>query len=89
MAIRAARSLMCSPSTPLSTLRTRQRLANFTTSKHQSIISIMQPKITEGQDESKVMAEAKALLDSGWTLDEEEMGVKKTYYFKTYTKALV
>jgi len=49
----------------------------------------MQPKITEGQDESKLMAEAKALLDSGWALDEEEMGVKKTYYFKTYTKALV
>lgn len=49
----------------------------------------MQPKITEGRDESKVMAEANALFDCGWILDDEEMGVKKTYYFKTYTKALV
>ena len=45
--------------------------------------------LSKGQDESKVIAEAKTLFESGWNLDEEEMGVKKTYYFKTYTKALV
>ena len=49
----------------------------------------MQPKLSEGQDESRVMAEAKALLEDGWILDNEERGVKKTYHFKTYTKALV
>ena len=49
----------------------------------------MQPKISEGQDENKLIAEAKALVENGWTLDDEEMGVKKTYHFKTYTKALV
>lgn len=49
----------------------------------------MQPKLSEGQDDSRVMAEAKALLEDGWILDNEEEGVKKTYHFKTYTKALV
>ena len=36
-----------------------------------------------------MLAEAKALLENGWMLDDEEVGVKKTYHFKTYTKALV
>ena len=49
----------------------------------------MLPKLSEGQEESRVMAEAKALLENGWILDDEEVGVKKTYHFKTYTKALV
>ena len=49
----------------------------------------MPPKISEGQDETNLIAEAKALAENGWALDNEEMGVKKTYYFKTYTKALV
>lgn len=49
----------------------------------------MQPKLSEGQDEIRVTAEAKALLENGWRLDDEEVGVKKTYHFKTYTKALV
>ena len=89
MAARVTRSLMCSSSTPLFMFQPRHGLANFTTSKHQLIISIMQPKITEGQDESKVISEAEALLDNGWTLDDEEMGVKKQYHFKTYTKVLV
>ena len=75
--------------TPLSVFQTRQVLTNFTTSKRISAVSSMQPKLSEGQDESKVMAEAKALLENGWTLDDEEVGVRKTYHFKTYTKALV
>lgn len=49
----------------------------------------MHPKLSEGQEESRVIAEAKALLENGWILDDEEVGVKKTYYFKTYIKALV
>ncbi|KAM0798045.1 pterin-4-alpha-carbinolamine dehydratase family protein [Usnea florida] len=74
--------------TPLSVFQTRQVLPNFTTSKRISNISSMQPKLSEGQDESRVLAEAKALLENGWILDDEEVGVKKTYHFKTYTKAL-
>lgn len=46
-------------------------------------------KIGAGQDDEKVTAEAKILLENGWESDEEEMGLQKTYYFKTYTKALV
>lgn len=49
----------------------------------------MPPNISEGQDEGKVVAEADALLVHGWKLDEEQIGLIKTYYFKTYTKALV
>ena len=49
----------------------------------------MQLKISDGQDESKLMTQLKAVLETGWKLDDEEMGVKKKYYFKTYTKALV
>ena len=29
------------------------------------------------------------LLQNGWTLDENQAGVRKKYHFKTYTKALV
>lgn len=45
--------------------------------------------ISAGQDEGKVTADAETLLGKGWKPDEEEMGLQKTYYFKTYTKALV
>ena len=89
MFVRAVLPPMRSHITPLSISQTRQVLTNFPTSKQISIISSMQPKLSEGQDDSRVMAEAKALLDDGWILDNEEEGVKKTYHFKTYTKALV
>ena len=82
----ALRPLTRSHITPLFIFRTCQ---NFIVLKHLSTTSIMQPKISEGQDENKLIAEAKALVENGWTLDDEEMGVKKTYHFKTYTKALV
>jgi 4a-hydroxytetrahydrobiopterin dehydratase len=49
----------------------------------------MEPKFSPGADESKLMDETNALIDAKWTLDKEQMGVEKTYYFKTYTKALV
>ena len=49
----------------------------------------MQPKISQGNDDNRVMAEAKALIENGWILDDEAMGVKKTFHFKTYTKSLV
>ncbi len=49
----------------------------------------MQPKLSEGQDEQTLIAEANALAEKGWDLDDQKMGVQKTYHFKTYTKALV
>lgn len=49
----------------------------------------MQPIFSEGANEELLMAEMQALSNSDWILDEEQMGITKTYYFKTYTKALV
>ena len=49
----------------------------------------MHLKLSEGQEESKVTAEVTALVESGWGLDEEQLGVRKTYHFKTYTKIMV
>jgi 4a-hydroxytetrahydrobiopterin dehydratase len=49
----------------------------------------IEPKFSPGADESKLMDETSALIDAKWTLDKEQMGLEKTYYFKTYTKALV
>jgi 4a-hydroxytetrahydrobiopterin dehydratase len=49
----------------------------------------MQLKFSKGQDESKVTADVNALVESGWELDEEQIGVQKTYHFKTYTKVMV
>ena len=49
----------------------------------------MQPKSSEGQEESKMMAEMMALVENGWKLDAEQIGVQKTYHFKLYTKVLV
>jgi hypothetical protein len=42
--------------------------------------SVMGPKFSEGADKSQLMRESNALLEGGWTLDEEQIGVKKTYY---------
>ena len=49
----------------------------------------MSPQFSSGADERKLSEELDALLKEGWTLDEEQMGLKKTFYFKTYTKVLV
>lgn len=44
----------------------------------------MQPKLSKGQDEAQVTTELNALINGGWSLNEEQTGVKKTYHFKTY-----
>ena len=49
----------------------------------------MQATISKGEDETKVKGEIKALLENGWTLDEENIKISKTYHLKTYTKVLV
>jgi 4a-hydroxytetrahydrobiopterin dehydratase len=77
--------------TPLFQMRTPPGLANFSTSKRMSSnnSSVMQPKISKGQDESKVTTELQALLENGWKLNDEQIQLEKTYHFKTYTKVLV
>ena len=72
-----------------STLCNHHKSTVFIASKQLSSASTMAPKISEGQDKSKLITEAKALTENGWALDDREMGVRKTYHFKTYTKALV
>lgn len=65
-------------------------MANLTPSKQTSSnVPDIQPRFASGTDEAQLMAEAKALLEGGWKLDEEQRGVEKTFYFNTYTKALV
>ncbi|PGH12052.1 hypothetical protein AJ80_06871 [Polytolypa hystricis UAMH7299] len=51
-------------------------------------LSSTMPVFAEGTDEKTAMAGLNPLLASGWTLDEEERGLNKTYYFKTYTKSV-
>ena len=49
----------------------------------------MNPKFSPGVDEKRLSGEVDALLKDGWTLDEEQIGLEKTFYFKTYTKCMV
>ncbi len=49
----------------------------------------MEPQISEGQDKKQLIADVTALGENGWILDDEAVGLRKTYHFKTYTKALV
>ncbi len=49
----------------------------------------MQPRIADGEDADKLVKDLSALIESGWQLDENESGVRKTYHMKTYTKVLV
>lgn len=50
----------------------------------------MAPKFAPGSDESSMTQKTDALVQQhGWELDAEEMGLRKTFHFKTYTKALV
>lgn len=48
------------------------------------------PIFAEDMNPEQLSAPLQSLLEEKqWTLDEEGMGVAKTYYFKTYTKCLV
>lgn len=65
-------------------------MANLTPSKQTSAsVADIQPRFASGSNEAQLIAEAKILVERGWKLDEEQRGVEKTYYFNTYTKALV
>jgi hypothetical protein len=42
----------------------------------------MDPIFSKGEDEGTLLAEVKILLENGWTLNQERVGLEKTYYFK-------
>jgi pterin-4a-carbinolamine dehydratase len=62
---------------------------NFTLPKRTLTVSVMSAVFSAGEDEAKMKEELQSLQETGWILDEDCMGIKKTYYFKTYTKVLV
>lgn len=75
-------------------------MANLTTSSKQTSATdnlvvagnvIQPPRFASGStNEVQLMAETNSLVvEHGWKLDEEQRGVEKTFYFNTYTKALV
>ena len=75
--------------TPLLRPQTYRNLANFAP-KHTLNNPIMQPKFSEGQDQSQVLANLKDLVqNNGWQLDEEQIGIQKTYHLRTYTNVIV
>ena len=86
MAACCARSLATIKRLPL---RTHRNLTTLTSNQTLNSSNSIQPKFSDGQDENAVMAELNALVENGWKLDDEQKGVRKTYYLKTYTKVLV
>jgi 4a-hydroxytetrahydrobiopterin dehydratase len=89
---RALRSpyCICHRITPLAKSRTNYLWpANLTPYKRISNSSTMDPTFSEGEDKNKLMADVKPLLEHGWTLVKEGMGLEKTYYFKFNHKCRV
>ena len=52
-------------------------------------IANVQPRFSAGADENISLTATKDLLQRKWTLDEDDMGVSKTFNFPTFAKALV
>ncbi|KNG88442.1 pterin-4-alpha-carbinolamine dehydratase [Aspergillus nomiae NRRL 13137] len=75
----ASPSLLRHPATPSQAHRTFS---------HSATAMAAAPKFARGVDGTQLQPELDSLLGQGWTLDEDGMGVKKTYYFKTYFKAV-
>ncbi|EAW18814.1 4a-hydroxytetrahydrobiopterin dehydratase [Aspergillus fischeri NRRL 181] len=48
-----------------------------------------QVQISQGEDAEQVRGGLDRLLEKGWVLDGEGMGIQKTYYFRSYFKAVV
>lgn len=46
-------------------------------------------RFSEGEDTAQVTAGLNSLRQRGWQLDQDGMGVTKTFYFKAYFKAVV
>ncbi|KAL2000598.1 hypothetical protein VTN02DRAFT_2864 [Thermoascus thermophilus] len=48
----------------------------------------MEPKFSEGAVVDQLKAETTELLENEWTLDSDQMGFEKTFYFPNFTKTL-
>ncbi|KAJ5604405.1 Pterin-4-alpha-carbinolamine dehydratase family protein [Penicillium lagena] len=46
------------------------------------------PRFAEGQDPHQLGQDTQALLQAGWALDADAIGLTKTFYFKSYFKAV-
>lgn len=46
-------------------------------------------RFSEGEDTEQVVRGLNSLRQRGWQLDQDGMGVTKTFYFKAYFKAVV
>ncbi|OJJ76582.1 hypothetical protein ASPBRDRAFT_170717 [Aspergillus brasiliensis CBS 101740] len=46
------------------------------------------PQFSEGTNPEQARQGLQSLQEQGWVLDEDGQGVKKTYYFKSYFKAV-
>lgn len=44
---------------------------------------------SSGADEGKVRLETQRLLDSGWNIDAESVGLEKSFQFPSFARALV
>ncbi|KAJ6030833.1 uncharacterized protein N7446_000100 [Penicillium canescens] len=74
---------LCRPSTirPLQSVTPRLRLQAVP-----RMASTLQ--FAEGEDRQQLTRDAEALLQQGWALDGEGMGITKTFHFKSYFKAV-
>lgn len=83
--------IILSPGRRIAILPSRRSLSNtpkMTTAFAET--DAKEPIFAAGVDRDQFLPPTRALLEEGqWTLDEECMGVTKTFYFKTYTKCLV
>ncbi|KAB8069835.1 transcriptional coactivator/pterin dehydratase [Aspergillus leporis] len=82
--LRSESSFLC---TPFATTTTTSSIPSRAFS-HSSSKMAAEPQFAEGVDGSQLQTELNTLLEQGWALDEDGMGVKKTFYFKTYFKAV-
>ncbi|PWY89592.1 pterin-4-alpha-carbinolamine dehydratase [Aspergillus sclerotioniger CBS 115572] len=55
-------------------------------SRHASTMA--DPQFSEGTDPEQARQGLQALQEQGWALDEDGQGVKRTYYFRSYFKAV-
>ncbi|KAF7594077.1 hypothetical protein BBP40_010214 [Aspergillus hancockii] len=55
---------------------------------HSALNMASEPQFAEGVNGSQLQTELNTLLGQGWALDGDGMGVQKTFYFKTYFKAV-
>ncbi|CBF69801.1 hypothetical protein AN6276.2 [Aspergillus nidulans FGSC A4] len=47
-----------------------------------------EPQFAEGFDPEQLRPQLNGLQDQGWRLDEDKIGIKKTFYFRSYFKAV-